>query len=393
VNSVHKFLLGSLLLIITSTLSGAVLRIRPYSQWTFAEPMQQVIYREQGRGFPIYLLRDSTAISLYDSTGDIIRQLPLTAEDRFSINTGRTAFMLVQQHATLSDSGGIVYSFQVYNSTGQQIYTAIHQAAGNDLAYQLTERGTVLLTEPGKSWVLELAAEDTLRYIAAVDSVAGQAYPLKVAAAVLQEPNELITANSCLQSADLDTSSLELKVWNHDQQLDAQHFVAGSLTGITPLANSDYYFLETERGAAPTLALFNRLNQLKTYPWRSWSIQSLNPKLVFVITDQDFNVINLGDGSVAASYHPIDISSISDACYLPEWGLFLYLRYEPYFTENGRQAFRHFELEGVDRSGRIVHRSSFGSWSYALPHIARVKQDIFGVHIYNSVLLYAIRLE
>ena len=112
-----------------------------------------------------------------------------------------------------------------------------------------------------------------------------------------------------------------------------------------------------------------------------------------MISPRDLHVVNLGDGAIMSSVHPVDMAHISDACYLQEWGLYLYLRYEPFFTETGEQAYRKFELEGLERRGSIVHKSSFGAWTPTLPQIDVVAKDLFAIHMHNAVLLYRVELE
>jgi hypothetical protein len=139
--------------------------------------------------------------------------------------------------------------------------------------------------------------------------------------------------------------------------------------------------------------LFHRIDAIQTFAWGSWDIEKLASESVFIVSEADLNIVNLGDGHLISSVHPVDMSSISDACYLEEYGLFLYMRHSTFYTEEGILAYRDFELEGIERSGRIVHKSTFGSWSYQLPKIEAIGKDLFAIHLFNAVLLYRMELN
>ncbi|MCF6239695.1 MAG: hypothetical protein L3J79_12990 [Candidatus Marinimicrobia bacterium] len=376
--------------------SADILQIKPYAQWTFEMPVEQVFYRQSGTGFPIKLIVTSDQIILYDSTGNQVREISRAQNDLFVMNENHFGFMLVQEHPSNQiDLQQRLYSFQVYSHTGEADYTTVQAVdlIDGELSYQLTDQSSILLTEKGQAWVWEVQGEDTLFNITSCSSGTAKPGTAIALARVLNYRREMVTAVACLESGGGDSSSIELRLWHRDQVLLDPLLISGGLAGLRSLANSDYFFLEIDRGAETSLTLFNRLDSLATYPWKSWKIELLDQQAVFVITEQDLNVVNLGDGSIAASYHPIDLSTISDATYLQEWGLFLYIRYEPFFRKDGRQAFRNFELEGVSRSGRIVHRSSFGTWTYSLPKLTQIGSDLFAVHIYNAVLIYRIQLQ
>ncbi len=379
-----------------NVVSAAVFQIQPYAQWTFDTPMEQIIYRQSGQGFPIKMMNTGTLIALYDSTGNLLREIPRDHGDQFILNSNHTGFMLVQEHPSiLSERQERLYSFQVFNSKGVREYTTVHAVdlIEGKLSYHFTDYGNILLTERGESWIIEIDDQDTLLNINNCQSdISGEGTP-NALVGKLKLPNELVSAVSCLELGAGDSSFIELRLWNDARIIEGPLRIKGELQAIHSLPASDYYFLEVGHGADTELTLFNRSDSLTTFPWKSWKISPLGQQAVFVISDKDLNVINLGDGSVAASYHPIDLSTISDAIFLQEWGLFLYLRYEPFYRKDGRQAFRNFELEGVNKAGRIVHRSSFGTWSYSLPKIAQIGQDIFAIHIHNAVLMYSIAME
>ena len=393
---VFRLLFISLIIGLSNHANADVLKIQPYAQWTFDTPMEEIIYRSSSDGFPIKLIRTKDLISLYDSTGNIIRETPRAGGDEFIMNASQTGFMLVEVHPSIrSQKQEQLYSFQVFSASGIAEYTFVHAVdlVDGNLSYQLTDQRSLLLTERGQPWVLEIHGEDTLLYINSCKSGYAREGTPKVQVSKLKSRNELITAISCADRELDDSSSIELRLWNRNNVIGAPTIIPGDLQGIHSLPTTDYYFLEIGRGVESTLTLYNRSDTLVTYPWKTWKISLLGQRAAFVISEKDFNVINLGDGSVITNYHPIDLSTISDAIYLPEWGLFLYLRYEPYFREDGRQAFRKFELEGVNKSGRIVHRSSFGTWSYSLPDISQIDGERIAIHMYNAVLMYQIGVE
>ncbi len=389
-----KYLL--LILIIHGIVHADVLKVLPYAQWTFDKPMEQIIFREDGTGFPIGYIVATDLITRYDSTGNIIRQIPRDAGDRFKMNENQSAFMLVQDHSSIEiEEPKRLYSFQVYDSQGNQKYTLVHgvDLFGGELDYKLTNERTIVITEKGQPWVLELSGEDTLLYI---DSCIKHD-PINcthfLMAEELKNRDELVTATTCTKSDNPDSSAIEVRLWRHDIPMGTPLKYDGILNGISSVPGTDYFFLEVDAGLGPILHLYDRDRLLAQYPWKTWDIRPLGQKGVFIISEKDLNVINLGDGSVVTSYHPIDLAHVSDAAFLTKWGLFLYIRYETYFTETGQQAYRKFELEGVNKTGRIAHRSSFGSWSTSLPKISQIGEDLFAIHIHNAVLLYRVELE
>jgi len=394
-NTLYRFAITILILVSTQqAVLADALTIKPYAQWTFDTPIEQIIYRPTGTGFPIKLILTEAEITLYDSTGNHIRAVSRAAADKFVINHNQSGFMLVQVNpSNLIDHEEILYSFQVYDIQGRPEYTLVQRVTNPDgiLNYQFTSEKSILLTEKGRPYIIELYNENTLLEVPSCQSGSSKSDEVFTLATKLKHANEMITAVSC--SANIDSSSTEIRLWNHDQGLGSPVFQSGRLIELNPLPKTDYYFMELEKGTGTSLSLFNRTQLIGTFPWQSWKIQKVNQQFAFIISEKDFNIVNLGDGSIVSTYHPIDLSSISDAIFLPEWGIYLYLRYEPYFRENGRQAFRNFQLEGVDKTGRIIHRSSFGTWTYSLPKIASIGKDLFGIHIHNAVLMYGIKLE
>ncbi|MEA3287411.1 MAG: hypothetical protein U9Q77_08560 [Candidatus Marinimicrobia bacterium] len=385
-----------LIMALSAGLQASTLQIKPYAQWTFDSQLEAVYFRPDGTGFPIELVLTNTEIVYYDSTGNQVRKIARTPGDRFVMDPLQHGFMLIQENPSIRiDRQERLYSFQMFNEKGEADYTIVHAVdlMEGQLSYQITGHRNILLTEKGQPWVLELNAEDTLLHINSCRSGVAKEGTSYTLATKLYSRHAMVTAVSCLESGQRDSSTIELRLWEDEHVILDPVLFRGTLAGMQPLPATDYYFLEIDRGGETELTLFNRLDSLKTYPWKSWKIGLLGQKAAFVITEKDLKIVNLGDGTVAASYHPIDLSSISDAVYLQEWGLFLYLRYESFFREDGRQAFRNFELEGVNKSGRIVHRSSFGTWTYSLPKLTQLGSDLFAVHIYNAVLLYRIDLE
>ncbi len=373
-----------------------ILHIKPYAQWTFDTPMESVIYRSNTQGFPIKYILTAHKISYYDSLGNRLREINRTPGDVFRINDHQSAFMLVQvQPSNDIENPQRLYSFQVYDYRGDPIYTVVHGSdlGAGELNYKLTDYMSLMLTEQGEPWVLEISDEDTLLYIESCLSQTHENCKTNVIAAQMATRNELVTAASCMEPHKEDSLFLELRLWNQDVVQGNPIKVPGRLESVESLSGTDYYFLEVFNGYSSSLTLYNRENALGLYPWKSWVIEPLGRDAAFVISESDLNVINLGDGSIVTSYHPIDMSTISDALYLQYWGLFLYIRYDPFFTEAGQQAYRNFELEGVNKTGRIAHRSSFGSWSLSLPKISQIGKDLFAIHIHNAVLLYRIELE
>jgi len=385
-----------LFFVMFSTVAAESLGIKPYANWTFDTAVEQIVFLENGPGYPIYMIRTEGHISLYDSTGEEIRKIHRIPGDKFILNNTRSGFMLVlDQEIADSERDEHLYSFQVFDSQGAPDYISVFKSdyIGGELVYQLTDQRSIVLTERGKPWLLELRGEDTLLYIGSVlPEKETDCQPL-VLTAKLKLENEIITAAACLPLDSLAPATAALRIWDRGVPQAEEIKIDGELQGVQGIPESDYFFLELDHGAESSLTLFNRTQAITTYPWKTWEIRSLGQEEAFIISETDLNVINLGDGALSASYHPIELRGISDAAYLKEWGIFLYLRYTLYFTREGKQAFRNFILEGVDRSGQLVHRSSFGTWSTILPKVSPVGRDKFAIHIHNAVLLYRITEE
>jgi len=342
------------------------------------------------------MICSSTSIKLYDASGANYTTIDRYPGDIFQINPAHNAFMLVQKHESiLATDQKDIYSFQVYTKTGQPDYTSVVEldVFSDDLNYQLTNTQSLLLNVSSEAWLMELKGEDTLVYIDLDQQSLDPGSQQFFAVGKLKRNNEYLSAK-VLRSENLDDSlSTELRLWNNDESAIEPIRLPGGVAGIRSLPSSDYYFLELDYGDRSSLSLFHHTTPLQIYPWKSWKIDALGTSMAFIVSEQDLNVVNLGDGTLVSSVHPIDLSSVSDACYLSEYGLFLYLRYDHFYTEAGQPAFRNFELEGIEKSGRIVHKSSFGTWSTSLPKITPLGKDLFAIHIYNAVLLYRMELK
>ncbi|NQT63550.1 MAG: hypothetical protein HQ556_11370 [Candidatus Marinimicrobia bacterium] len=374
-----------------------ILHIEPYAQWTFDTPLEQVIFRSSTSGFPIMYTVTENQISYYDSLGNHVIQIGRTSNDVFKINLDLSSFMLIQENESIEASKPQrLYSFQVYDYQGNPKYTLVHGVplGGGELNSSLTNHGSILLNQEDQPWILELSNEDTLLYLENVVPGDQENCEINLVMDKLINRNEFITASSCMTRSQPDsTASIDIHLWNHDQLLSDPVRVPGRLVGLEAMPGTDYYFLEIHDGFESSLTLFNRARIMGQFPWKTWEISSLGRETAFIISEKDLNVVNLGDGTLISSYHPIDMSTISDADYLPLWGLFLYIRYEPFFTEDGVQAYRNFELEGVSKTGQIAHRSSFGSWTSTLPKLSQIGKDLFAIHMHNAVLLYRVELE
>ncbi len=374
-----------------------VLHIEPYAQWTFDTPLEEVIFRSNTNGFPIMYTITENQISYYDSLGNHVIQIHRTPNDKFKVNQDLSSFVLIQENESIDAfNPQRLYSFQVYDYQGNPDYTLVHGVPLGEgkLNSKLTTHGTILLTQEDQPWILELGNEDTLLYLENVVPGDQDKCGINLRMAKLINRNEFITASSCLMPDEPDSMSIvDIHLWNHDKLLTNPVSVPGRLVGLEPVPGTDYYFLEIHDGFESNLTLFNRERIMAQFPWKTWEISSLGREMAFVVSEKDLNVVNLGDGSLISSYHPIDLSTISDADYLANWGLFLYIRYEPFFTESGVQAYRNFELEGVSKTGQIAHRSSFGSWTTTLPKLSQIGKDLFAIHIHNAVLLYRVELE
>ncbi|MBT3252706.1 MAG: hypothetical protein HN995_08000 [Candidatus Marinimicrobia bacterium] len=374
-----------------------ILHIEPYAQWTFDTPLEQVIFRSNTSGFPIMYTLTEHQISYYDSLGNKLVQIDRTPDDVFKINQDLSSFMLIQENESIEISNPQrLYSFQVFDSQGNPKYTLVHGVplGGGELNSSLTNHGSILLTQDDQPWILELSNEDTLLFLENVVPGDQENCQINLAMDKLINRNEFITASSCISpNDDVSSATIDIHLWNHDKLLTDPVSVPGRLVGLEAMPGTDYYFLEIDDGFKSSLTLFDRDRIMEKYPWKTWEISSLGREAAFIISENDLNVVNLGDGKIISSYHPIDLSTISDADYLPRWGLFLYIRYEPFFTEDGVQAYRNFELEGVSKTGQIAHRSSFGSWTTTLPKLSQIGKDLFAIHMHNAVLLYRVELE
>lgn len=330
---------------------------------------------------------------IYNARGEEIRKIQRQDWDRFYLNNSRTGFMLVHEQELMeSPQQERLSSFQVFTAQGERDYTAVHKSDFNtgELEYQLTDDRSIIITEHGEPWLLQMNGEDTLLYLETVkDRVEADCEPL-VLAVNLESEKDMVTAFGCIPEDSLDVTSVQLRIWENGQVKSQLNEIPGELAGLRNIPQSDYYFLELDHGDESSLTLFNESDLLVTYPWKSWEIRALDQTQAFVISEKDFNVVNLGDGTVSVSYHPIELRGISDAAYMQDWGIFLYLRYVLFFDREGKQAFRNFVLEAVDHAGQLVHRSSFGTWSTVLPKVSPVGKDKFAIHIHNAVLLYEI---
>ncbi|NQV42239.1 MAG: hypothetical protein HQ506_07800, partial [Candidatus Marinimicrobia bacterium] len=364
-----------------------VLHILPYTQWTFSTPLEQVIYRSNTSGFPIMYTVAENKISYFDSLGNNVMDMDRTPEDIFKINKDHSYFMLIQQNESNDISKAQrLYSFQVYDFQGNPEYTLVHGIPVGEgrLNSQLTNQGSILLTQEDKPWILELSNEDTLLYLENVVPGDQEDGKIKLLVDQLANRNEFVSASTYTKRGESDSpSKIDLHLWHHDKLISDPVNIPGRLVGLESIPGTDYYFLEIHDGYESRLTLFDRDRVVGNFPWMTWDIRSLGAKAAFVISESDLNVVNLGDASIISSYHPIDMSTISDAEYLHNWGLFLYIRYEPYFTEDGVQAYRKFELEGVSKTGQIAHRSSFGSWTTTLPKLSQIGKDLFAIHMHN----------
>ncbi len=377
-------------------LNADVLQIKPYTQWTFDTPVEQVVFMENIPGVPIYMIRTRQHITLYDSTGNEFRKIERTEGDHFVLSSDNSGFMLVQdQQLANTELAEHLYSFQVFKASGAADYTSVHAAdfASGKLDYQLTGDRNIILTERGKPWLLEISKDDTLLYFDSVLSTPWSQCSTLVIAKELKLQHEMITASSCILSDSVAGGEVELRLWDHDQSLGSPIKLKGELQGMQTIPGTDYFFLETAHGSESTLSLFDRTNGIRSFPWKSWEIRPLGRDAAFIISEEDLNIINLGDGVLAASFHPNRLRGISDAAYMAEYAIFLYLRYQLFFTEEGHQAFRNFVMEGVNQAGELIYRSSFGTWSEKLPKITPMGKDLFAIHIHNAVLVYRIELE
>jgi len=391
-----KILLTFLLLGFLHHGRADVLHIKPYAQWTFDEPLEQVIYRSYSAGFPIKYTLTPDQLSYYDSLGQR-ESISLTSQDQVSFSPGEQHFMLVQQkESILADQAETLYSFRVYSAAGDPEYTYVHALPidAGELEYSLTDAGSILLHEAGQPWLLEMLDEDTLLFLEQVVPVDTRGCELTLFLDRLVNPGEFVAAATCRKPWEADSSmSHDILIWSHDHLLMDPVNHPGKLTGLESIPGTDYYFLEISDGYESHLSLYSREEKIAAYPWKTWDILPLGRNAVFVISENDLNVINLGDGELITSYHPIDMPAISDAIYLANWGLYLFLRYETFYTEGGELAYRNFELEGVSKTGQIAHRSSFGTWTISLPKISQIGKDLFAIHMHNAVLLYRVELE
>lgn len=374
-----------------------ILHIKPYAQWTFDEPLERVVYRKSSSGFPIKYTISSELISYFDSLGQNVRQIPRSPGDKFQINPEHSYFMLSQENESiLAEPAQLLHSFKVFDGKGNPEYTMVYsnRLVGQAINATLTGEGSILLTQEGQGWILEMHDEDTLLHVENALPLNQRQCVVRMEVDQLVNRNEFITASSCIsQGEDHHRTNIELNLWNHHTLLSDPVSFPGTLGGLEAVKGTDYFFLEMLDATESTLALYNRNEFIASYPWKTWDIRPLGIKSAFVISEADLHVVNLGDGSLISSFHPIDIAHLSDAAYLPNWGLYLYLRFEAFFTEEGQQAYRKFELEGVSKTGRIAHRSSFGNWTTSLPKISQIEKDLFAIHMHNAVLLYRVELE
>jgi hypothetical protein len=197
----------------------------------------------------------------------------------------------------------------------------------------------------------------------------------------------LLSSATLYQPGRSDSLFSMLRYAGRDSRSTDKGFV-GEIRTMETMPASPYTFVDILNEGKGSVLLLNELEVLESYDWSSWDIQPLDSRTAFVITDSELLVLNLGDGSVAARSRTYDLFEISDASYLSDAAIFLVLRSESFFREDGSPAFRNFELNGIDKSGRIVHRSSFGAWSPSLPEIHTLGGNRFAIHLHNAILVY-----
>jgi len=371
---------------------NANIRIIPAAQWTFDEAPERIMFRTREAGFPLRMLAYADSLVWFDRQGNREKAVLREAGDTLICSPQKNfmALMLETEQFTARAPAGVL-SVRLFSRSGEALYThsETFSLTGSDPRISLADNGNLLLGDAKHGHVREYAAEqlvwqDSLEnyFPEGIDVLNSSVYRQGGAGA------RLVSAD--LRQLDRSDS---LFVWlrlGSDTTDLVQGGLPGKLKRLEIIPGSFYSLLEVTRDSSSILVLMDRLNQIASYPWSTWTMKHLNSKEVLLITHESFMVINLADGNIAAMVQPHDLYEVSDATYIPGPDIFLTLRGEPFFTREGQLAYRNFELDAQDKSGRLVYRGSFGAWSPELPTLETLDARRFAIHLHNAVLMYKI---
>jgi hypothetical protein len=368
-------------------------RIQPVAQWTFKHAPQEIIFRDTEPGFPIQMLAFEDSLVWYNAAGHAVRTIARAAGDSLIISPHGRYFALVQEteQYTAREASGVL-AVHVLDHDGERMYT--HSEAfsltSDDPRYALDDQGHLLLSDHGHGRLKEVF-QDEIIWSQDLSTSFPENVRVLNARFVKQGGRGPRLLSADLYQYGRDDS---LFVWLSLQRAKGkalQGGLAGELQRLEVLPNTTYTFLEVSKGQENSIYLLNGLEQLASYPWRAWDVKAINANSVFIVADDTFMVINLGDGRIEAQAGSYALYEVSDAAYLAGSDLFVTLRCEPFFREHGQLAYRNFELDAQDKAGRLVFKGTFGTWSPSLPRITPLSVDRFAVHLHNAVLLYAVK--
>ncbi len=381
---------ASLLWLFLPLLVHAAQKLEPAIQWTFSKAPQAIHFRHGEGKFPIQTLTYPDHVEWYAASGDLLRSVERTRGDSLFISplggyVGLQSMELSQEVL----KPGRIYSYQIFDSTGNGILThTVSIALGeHEPEVTLTEVGHLLIAQPSRGNLQEIAAEGTLFAEDLHAQLPEEIRILDLQGFRVGGTGHRLTAATFYQPGRSDSLFTWLRYTGGDTSSQTGG-LPGRLRDLTTIPASPYSFLSIDTDSGPRAFLLNELEVIQGYDSGSWKVHPLGPGSAFVITDRDLLVVNLGDGSIAARHRPYDLFEVSDALFLMGPEIFLILRYEPFYRETGELAYRNFELQGMEKNGRIVHRSSFGTWSPVLPTLEDLGRNQFAIHLFNAILVY-----
>ena len=379
------------LFLLVVSLSAQTRRVVPAAQWTFDHAPETISFRKQQAVFPIQWLAYKDGIDWYNPDGSLLQHQDRTAGDSIMVSPlGKFMGLMLVASGDEENSPRQVVSLRIFGEGGEPRFT--HTQALGALeplpAYQISDAGRLLAADRAAGICQEIDVQGVLWSESLAKYFPPTVKLLDTQVKRLGGLGKRLIAASLHQRGREDSLFTWLRAIDvGDSSRDGG--LAGEMVHWTTIPASSYSFLELANGEQRMVYLLDELLAVEAYPWGTWTCKPVNPGTAFMITDSELLVINLGDGMVTARIRPYDLYQVSDALFIPGPDIFLVLRYEPFFRD-GQLAYRNFELNGMEKNGRIIYRGSFGAWSPTLPHLYALSGQRFAIHLHNAVLLYEI---
>lgn len=343
-------------------------------------------------GFPIRMLAFKDSLVWYNQAGHVEALVQRTTGDSLISSPADRFFGLVletEQYTARSAQG--VFAVSVMNQTGESVFTHSESFSlvEDDPVYGLVDDGHLLVSDARHGLIREVY-EDEVKFKERVeDYFKDEIRVLRSSMTKQGGDGPLLVTADLLQYGRADSLFTWLRLGDPGPGA-TQGGLPGTLRRLEVLPGSNFSLLAVQNGQEHSLHILDGLSTLVSFPWNTWDYKYLGEDKVFLVSDDKFMVVNLGDGRIAAEASSYALYEVADAAYLPGVELFISLRCEPFFTEEGQLAYRNFELHSQDKAGRLLYRGSFGAWAPVLPSITPLTDDRFAVHLYNAVLIYKI---